>query len=80
MELLKLQDVYLISFIIEDQSEKLLSLIFLFIIFQTGDIFVNRGLLDFVLDQDQLAFVLAHEMAHSILNHSVSTGPCTFCT
>lgn len=35
----------------------------------TGHVFVNRGLLEFVMDQDQLAVVLAHEMSHALLKH-----------
>lgn len=35
-----------------------------------GNIFVFLGLLSFVDNDDQLAIILSHEMAHSILNHS----------
>lgn len=34
-----------------------------------GFIYVNRGLLDFVNNQDELAFVLGHEIAHVDLRH-----------
>ncbi len=34
-----------------------------------GNIFVYKGLLDFVKSDDELAAVLAHEMAHVILRH-----------
>ncbi len=34
-----------------------------------GNIFVYKGLLDFVKDDDELAAVLGHEMAHVILRH-----------
>jgi len=34
-----------------------------------GNIFVFKGLLDFVKDDDELAAVLGHEMAHVILRH-----------
>lgn len=30
---------------------------------------LNRGLVDIAQDEDQLAFVIAHEMAHNILGH-----------
>ncbi|KAL5020934.1 hypothetical protein ScPMuIL_000089 [Solemya velum] len=35
----------------------------------TGQIFVFTGLLDFVTNDDQLAVVLGHEMAHALLSH-----------
>lgn len=40
--------------------------------FQGGNIFVFLGTLNMVENDDQLAVVLAHEMAHAVLNHSVS--------
>jgi Zn-dependent protease with chaperone function len=33
---------------------------------------VFTGLLDFVENDDELATILAHEMAHAILQHAVS--------
>ncbi|KAI0236659.1 Metalloendopeptidase OMA1, mitochondrial [Lamellibrachia satsuma] len=39
-------------------------------ILPTGHIFVYTGLLNIVQNDDQLAMVLAHEMAHALLNHA----------
>ncbi|KAK3583123.1 hypothetical protein CHS0354_036871 [Potamilus streckersoni] len=36
----------------------------------TGDIFVNTGLLELAANDDQLAVVLGHEMAHAVLSHA----------
>jgi predicted Zn-dependent protease len=36
-----------------------------------GYIYVNRGLLDFVANEDELRFVLGHEIAHVDLRHCV---------
>lgn len=36
----------------------------------SGHVFVNVGLLNFVQNDDQLAFVLAHEIAHILLGHA----------
>lgn len=36
-----------------------------------GYIYVNRGLIDFIRDDDELASVLAHEIAHVVAKHSV---------
>ena len=44
----------------------------IFGLLQTGHIFVHTGLMQMVLNDDQLAFVLAHEMAHAVLGHGVS--------
>jgi predicted Zn-dependent protease len=38
-----------------------------------GTIFITRGLLDQIRDEDELACVLAHEIAHVCLNHGVGT-------
>lgn len=35
----------------------------------TGHIFVNTGMLKLAQNEDQLAIVLGHEMAHALLNH-----------
>jgi len=40
--------------------------------FQTGNIFVNTGLLKVAQNEDQLAVVLGHEIAHALLGHGVS--------
>ena len=40
--------------------------------FQNGHIFVFLGLVEFVDNDDQLACVLGHEMAHALLSHGVS--------
>ncbi|RNA04108.1 metalloendopeptidase mitochondrial, partial [Brachionus plicatilis] len=37
--------------------------------FPNGDVFVFTGLMDFVKNDDELAFIIAHEMSHSILQH-----------
>nr|KAG5710267.1 hypothetical protein BaRGS_008983 [Batillaria attramentaria] len=37
----------------------------------TGQIFVFTGILDFASNDDQLAVVIAHEMAHAILSHGI---------
>lgn len=37
------------------------------------------GMLESVTDVDQLMIVLGHEMAHAILEHSVSTDPSAAC-
>lgn len=40
----------------------------------TGTIFVLTGLLDTMTNvPDQLGIVLAHEMAHTVIEHGVST-------
>ena len=39
---------------------------------QTGEIFVNTGLLRVAQNDDQVAVVLAHELAHAFMNHAVS--------
>lgn len=36
-----------------------------------GFIYVNRGLIDFVQDDNELAGVLAHEVAHVVAKHSI---------
>ena len=41
--------------------------------FQNGQIFVFTGLLKFLTDDDSLSIILGHEIAHAILQHSVST-------
>ncbi|CAF0951098.1 unnamed protein product [Brachionus calyciflorus] len=41
--------------------------------FPSGEVFVYSGLLDFVDNDDELAFVIAHEMAHAILQHTAET-------
>lgn len=46
-------------------------LIHFFIFFQGGHIFVFLGALNLVENDDQLAIILAHEMSHELLNHSV---------
>lgn len=35
---------------------------------------LNRGIVDLARSDDQLAFIIAHEMAHNILGHSKMTG------
>ena len=42
--------------------------------FQTGHIFVFTGLMKNVPNDDQLAVVLGHEMAHALLGHGVSVS------
>ena len=39
--------------------------------FATGDgtVFINAGLIASIKNEDQLAFVIAHELAHGIMNH-----------
>ena len=49
----------------------LTSVLFWFV-FQNGHIFVFLGLVEFVDNDDQLACVLGHEMAHALLSHGVS--------
>ena len=44
------------------------SLVFL----QNGEIFVFTGILKAVSNEQQLGTVLAHEIAHVVLNHAVS--------
>jgi len=39
--------------------------------FQTGQIFVFKGMLNLIENLDQLAVVLGHEIAHVVLNHGV---------
>ena len=41
------------------------------LILQNGQIFVFRGMVDMCLNDDQLAIILSHEMAHAVLNHGV---------
>ena len=41
--------------------------------FQTGHVFVFTGILNFAQNDDQLAVIVAHEMAHALLNHGVCT-------
>lgn len=36
-----------------------------------GKVFINTGLLDFLKSEDELAFVIAHELAHNELKHCV---------
>ena len=43
--------------------------------FQTGHIFVYTGLMNTVQNEDQLAVVMGHEMAHAILMHGVGELP-----
>ena len=49
------------------------------ILLQTGHIFVYTGLLNIVQNDDQLAMVLAHEMAHALLNHAVTKPAFIYC-
>jgi len=35
----------------------------------SGNIFVYKGMLDFCINDDQLAVILGHEMAHAVLGH-----------
>lgn len=44
----------------------------LFILFQSGNIFVFLGALRMTENDDQLAIILAHEIAHVLLLHPVS--------
>jgi Zn-dependent protease with chaperone function len=37
---------------------------------------VHKGLMEFVIDRNQLAIVLGHEMAHALLKHGVSFLSC----
>ncbi|XP_076440777.1 metalloendopeptidase OMA1, mitochondrial-like [Babylonia areolata] len=37
----------------------------------TGHIFVFSGIIDFAQNDDQLAIIIAHEMAHALLNHGI---------
>lgn len=39
---------------------------------QNGHIIIFRGIIDLTESDDQLAFILAHEMSHAILGHNVS--------
>ena len=48
-------------------------LIHLYILFQTGNIFVYTGMLDVCANDDQLGIILGHEMSHAILNHSAES-------
>lgn len=36
-----------------------------------GKVYINSGLLDFIKSKDELAFVIAHELAHIELKHSI---------
>ena len=49
------------------------------VLLQTGHIFVYTGLLNIVQNDDQLAMVLAHEMAHALLNHAVTKPAFIYC-
>lgn len=40
--------------------------------------FVFTGLIDFVDNQDQLAMVVGHEMAHALMLHAVSKSKLSF--
>ena len=40
--------------------------------FQTGNIFVFTGMLEACENDDQLGYILGHEIAHSVLSHGVS--------
>ena len=42
------------------------------IYFQNGNVFVFTGLIEFVNNEDQLAMVIGHEMAHALMLHAVS--------
>ncbi|MEQ2225851.1 metalloendopeptidase, partial [Ilyodon furcidens] len=44
-----------------------------------GKVFVFTGMLGAVADVDQLMIVLGHEMAHAILDHSVSSVYIALC-
>lgn len=37
----------------------------------TGHVFVFTGILEFAQNDDQLAIIIAHEMAHALLNHGI---------
>ena len=41
------------------------------IFLQSGNIFVFTGMLDICENDDQLGIVLAHEIAHTLLDHAV---------
>lgn len=36
-----------------------------------GKVYINTGLLDFIKSKDELAFVIAHELAHNELKHCI---------
>ena len=38
---------------------------------QNGNVFVFTGLIEFVNNEDQLAMVIGHEMAHALMLHAV---------
>lgn len=39
----------------------------------SGDIFIHSGLLNVCRNQDELAFILSHEVAHVVMNHGAET-------
>lgn len=45
-----------------------------YLILQTGDIFMFRGMMDILENDDQVAAVLAHEISHAVLDHGVSSS------
>lgn len=47
----------------------------------SGNIFITQRMLDLLANEDQVAFILAHELAHQISRHAgESIARCAFCT
>ncbi|CAH2311153.1 metalloendopeptidase OMA1, mitochondrial [Pelobates cultripes] len=46
-------------------------------VMQNGQIFVFTGMLNAVADTHQLSFILAHELAHAVLDHTAEMGSVT---
>jgi predicted Zn-dependent protease len=41
--------------------------------FPTGDIYITSGLLELIENDDELAFIMGHEIAHVVLRHTIYT-------
>ncbi|XP_062600148.1 metalloendopeptidase OMA1, mitochondrial-like [Saccostrea cucullata] len=63
LDIQQMKDIQWKVFIVNDKT-------FNAVVYPTGEIFVNTGLFNAVINEDQLAAILGHEMAHALLSHA----------